>query len=161
MGLLGSASGIGSFFGSLFLASLVSINRHGALFLGGSILGTMGLLAFSFSQWYGLSFVALLVMGIGVAGFGVMQMTIVMLVSRDEMRGRALGVVSLAIGVSPFGALLIGALASAIGTANAVTANAVVCLVLLGLVAIVMPSFWRNSSNAAQTGANANGDPAL
>lgn len=159
MGLLGSASGIGSFFGSLFLASLVSINRHGAVFLGGSILGTMGLLAFSFSQWYGLSFVALLVMGIGVAGFGVMQMTIVMLVSRDEMRGRALGVVSLAIGVSPFGALLIGALASAIGTANAVTANAVVSLVLLGLVAIVMPSFWRDSSNAAQTGASGNANP--
>ena len=63
----------------------------------------------------------------------------------------ALGFVSLAIGVSPFGALLIGALASAIGTANAVAANAVVSLVLLGLVVIVMPSFWRDSSNAAQT----------
>ena len=82
-----------------------------------------------------------------------------MLVSRDEMRGRALGVVSLAIGVSPFGALLIGALASTIGTANAVTANAVVSLVLLGLVAIVMPSFWRDSSNAAQTGGSGNANP--
>ena len=38
-----------------------------------------------------------------------------MLVSSDDMRGRALGVGSLAIGVSPFGALLIGALASGVG----------------------------------------------
>jgi MFS family permease len=147
MGVLQSASGFGSFFGSLFLASLTSFNRHGAVFLGGSVLGTLGLLIFSFSHWYGLSFVALLVMGTGVAGFAVMQMTLVMLVSRDEMRGRALGVVSLAIGVSPIGALFIGGLASAIGTANAVTVNAVTGLALLALIGLIMPSFWRGQSS--------------
>lgn len=150
MGLLQSALGLGSFVGSLFLASLSVIKRHGMVLLGGSALGTLGLLAFSLSPWYGLSFAVLLVMGIGVAGFAVMQMTLVMLVSSNEMRGRALGVVSLAIGVSPFGALLIGALASGVGTANAVTVNAVLGLILLGLVALGMPSFWRDSSTEAQ-----------
>ena len=143
MGLLQSAAGFGSFFGSLFLASLAAFNRHGAVFLGGSVVGTLGLLAFSFSQWYGVSFAALLIMGVGVAGFAVMQMTFVMLVSAEDIRGRALGVVSLAIGISPFGALLIGGLATAVGMANAVAANAVAALVLLALVATIMPSFWR------------------
>jgi MFS family permease len=143
MGVLQSSSGFGSFFGSLYLASLTRVERHGLVFLGGSLIGTIGLLGFALSRWYGLSLVGLLVMGIGVAGFGVMQMTLVMLVSRDEMRGRALGVVSLAIGVSPFGALLIGALASSIGTGNAIVVNAVAAIGLLVLIAIAMPSFWR------------------
>ncbi|MCH8311191.1 MAG: MFS transporter [Chloroflexi bacterium] len=153
MGVLQSASGLGSFIGSLFIASLSVITRHGRIFLGGSLLGTLGLLAFSLSPWYSLSFAVLLIMGVGVAGFAVMQMTTVMLVSKDDMRGRALGVVSLAIGVSPFGALLIGALASAIGTANAVTVNAVSGLILLGLIALVMPSFWREALNESQADA--------
>ena len=105
-------------------------------------------MAFSLSQWYGVSFAALLIMGVGVAGFAAMQMTIVMLVSVEEMRGRALGIVSLAIGISPFGALLIGALATAVGTANAVGAHAVAALVLLTLVVMIMPSFWRRPSSA-------------
>jgi len=157
MGVLQSASGLGSFVGSLFIASLSVIARRGRVFLGGSILGTLGLLAFALSPWYILSFILLLIMGIGVAGFAVMQMTMVMLVSSNEMRGRAMGVVILAIGASsPIGALLIGALASAIGTANAVTVNAILGLALLGLIALVMPSFWRGATTEPQIDAPRN-----
>ena len=40
-----------------------------------------------------------------------MQSTIVVIASSEDMRGRALGVISLAIGAGPVGALMIGALA--------------------------------------------------
>ena len=150
MGLLQSSMGMGALVGSVSIASVAGLQRHGRVFLGGSGIGLLALLVFSFSHWYALSFSALFVLGLGVAGFGIMQMTIVMLVAREGMRGRSLGVISLAIGASPLGSLLIGGLASAIGTAQAITVNALVALVFLGLVALVMPSFWRDTTANAR-----------
>ena len=47
--------------------------------------------------------------------------TIVILVAREDMRGRSLGVMSLAIGASPLGALLVGGLANTLGPTQAIT----------------------------------------
>ena len=77
------------------------------------MLALLALLGFSASPWYLLSVPMLVALGLGVAGFSTLQPTIVMLVAREEMRGTALGVISLAIGVGPLGALLVGAVASA------------------------------------------------
>lgn len=155
MGLLQSADGMGALVGSLLIASLSSLRHHGRVFLGGSALGLLALLAFSFSRWYGLSFPALLVLGLGTAGFAATQMTIVMLVARKEMRGVSLGVVSLAIGVSPFGSLLIGGVASVIGAAQAITVSATAGLVFLGIIALVMPTLWRNATSEVQDSSSA------
>ena len=46
----------------------------------------------------------MLMLGLGTAGFGAMQATIILLVARDDMRGRGLGVITLAIGAGPIGA---------------------------------------------------------
>jgi predicted MFS family arabinose efflux permease len=78
--------------------------------------------------------------GLGISGFGTMQATIVILVAREEMRGRALGVMSLAIGASPLGALLVGGLASAFGPMEAVALMAGVGIVTVALVGVLMPS---------------------
>ena len=81
------------------------------MYLIGSTIAIFALLLFSLSRSYELSFGILLVLGLGGAGFGTMQSLIVMLVSREEMRGRALGVISLAIGTGPLGLLMTGAVA--------------------------------------------------
>ena len=39
------------------------------------------------SRWYILSLPVLLLLGLGTAGFGAMQSTIIMLAAREEMRG--------------------------------------------------------------------------
>lgn len=156
MGLLVSASGIGSCVGSLILASFSEVKYHGRIFLGGSLLSTLALLILGMSQWYSLSFIGLLMLGIGVSGFAAMQMTLVMLIANETIRGRALGAVSLAIGISPWGAVLIGAVAGSIGTANAVTINAGMSLILLVIIGLAYPRFWRVASTILRSNADGN-----
>ena len=69
-----------------------------------------------------------------------MQSTIVLLVSKPEIRGRALGVVTLAIGAGPIGALIVGAVSEWIGPSSALMFNAVVGFFLVALSGIFMPT---------------------
>jgi hypothetical protein len=56
----------------------------------------------------------------------------------DELRGRVMGIYSLAfIGLTPFGSLMAGALARAVSAAFAVTLGAAVCIVA-GLIVMRM-----------------------
>jgi MFS family permease len=140
MGVLMSAEGIGALFGAVAIASSGNLKFQGRVYMAGSMLAMTALLLFSFSHWYALSLPLLMVMGLGAAGFGTMQATIVMLVAREEMRGRALGVTSLAIGTMPLGALMIGGVASAVSPTFAIGLNASLGLVLIALVGLLAPS---------------------
>ena len=62
-----------------------------------------GGLLFSFSGWYLLSFVLLFLAGAGIACFATMQSSLVLTSASDAMRGRAMGVLMLAIGFGPLG----------------------------------------------------------
>ena len=54
-----------------------------------------------------------------------------------------LGVISLAIGAGPIGALMVGAIASMSSTPFAIGVDAVLGIVSLSSVALLMPSLWR------------------
>ena len=69
-----------------------------------------------------------------------MQSTIVLLVSKPEIRGRALGVVTLAIGAGPIGALVVGAVSEWSGPSNALMFNALVGFLLVAVSGIFMPT---------------------
>ena len=97
------------------------------------------MLAFAASQWFVVSLPVLILLGLGTAGFGTMQATIIVISASDEMRGRALGVISLAIGAGPIGALLIGAVAETTSPATGITIFAIVGILSLGLVSLLMP----------------------
>ena len=140
MGVLMAASGMGALVGAVLVASASNIRFHGRLYMGGSMLAFAALLVFALSGWYFLSIPALLVLGLGTAGFSTMQASIVMLVAREDVRGQALGVVSLAIGASPLGALLEGGVASRAGPGFALALNAIMGAVSIGLIALLMPS---------------------
>ena len=126
--------------GSILIASASNLTHHGRVYLGGSVAGLIMLLIFSFSQWYGVSLALMLMLGLGTAGFGAMQATIMLLVSRDDMRGRGLGILTLAIGAGPIGGLMLGTMADAMGAPRAMTINAVLGLIAVGLVGLLMPS---------------------
>ena len=143
MGLLLATEGFGALIGAVGMASKPNISYHGRYFLGGSILSLLAILCFSASTLYGLSLPILLIAGLGTSGFGTMQAAIVILVAREEMRGRSLGVMSLAIGASPLGALLVGGLGTALGPTEAVAVMSGAGLVLVCLVGLLMPSLRR------------------
>ena len=140
MGLLQAIPGLGSLIGSIFIASLANVTHHGRLFVAGTVTSFVGLLLFSLSSTYILSMGLMFTIGLGLAGFISMQSLIAMLVARHDMRGKALGVVSLAIGTGPFGALIVGAVADHAGPAVALFLNAAIGLPLVGLVALTVPA---------------------
>ena len=143
IGVLMAADGVGGLVGAILVASAATIRYHGRVYMAGSALALVALLMFAISQWYLLSISLLVTLGLGAAGFGTMQATIVLLAAREDMRGRALGVTSLAIGSGPLGMLMVGGIASAVSPAFAVGLNAVIGLVFMGLIGLLMPSLWR------------------
>ncbi len=143
MGMLLAAPGLGSVVGAILIASTPTIAPHGQIFIAGSIISFISLMLFAVSDWYMASLVILVLLGLGTAGFGTMQASMAMLVARKEMRGKALGIISLAIGAGPFGALLIGATASLMGGGLALIINAgigTICVIVIGLM---LPSLTR------------------
>ena len=158
MGLLLAFEGLGALTGSIGIASWSNLTHHGRVYLFGSLAGLTMLLVFSFSQWYGLSLALMLMLGLGTAGFGAMQATIILLVARDDMRGRGLGVITLAIGAGPIGALMLGWMADEIGAPRAMTINAVLGLITVGLVGLLAPSLrGRMTSDSEAESAEAAG----
>ena len=79
---------------------------------------------------------ALLLTGVGGAGFSIMQATLVYLAAPPEMRSRILGVLSVCIGTGPIGFIWLGWLADEIGAHNATAVTGV-----MGLLALA--ATWR------------------
>ena len=101
-GLLASASGFGMMVGSFAWAAWPT-RRRGLLYVGGSVVAMAFLFAFAALQWYPVALVMLMAAGIGSSAFGTMQAVLVMTTAGAAMRGRAMGVLSMAIGTLPFG----------------------------------------------------------
>tara|TARA_B100000686_G_scaffold66081_1_gene71221 strand:- start:2027 stop:3202 length:1176 start_codon:yes stop_codon:yes gene_type:complete len=140
MGILMASDGMGALIGSIGIASQNRMLYHGKVFLYGSLLSLAALFFFSNSAWYLLSLPLLLFLGIGTSGFGTMQSTIVLLVAKPEFRGRALGVVTIAIGAGPVGSLIIGAVSEWIGSPSALMINSVLGFFLVAISGLLMPS---------------------
>jgi MFS family permease len=148
MGALQAVEGFGSMVGASLIASAVNLRYHGRIFVGGSLLALLAMFVFSLSRWYIVSFPILLVLGFGISGFATMQTTIVLMFAKDEMRGRALGVVSLAIGSGPFGALMIGAIAESVSPVFAIRIIALMGIVALALIVLILPSIMDRTQPA-------------
>ena len=111
-GLLIAAQSIGTFVAAVGIGGILSGNTyHGRVFCAGLFIQLVSLVLFAFSPWYPVSFVLLLCAGIGSAGFGTMQSTIIMIAATPDMRGTSLGVLGHCIGVSALGALVVGQVA--------------------------------------------------
>ena len=145
MGTLAASEGFGALIGAVVIAS-TNIRYHGRVYLGGSMVGLIAVIAFSVSRSYFLSLPVLIVLGLGTSGFGTMQAIIIILMAREDMRGRALGVMSIAIGAGPLGALMIGGIASATSAPFAVGLQGALGIISLLLVALLMPSLWQRTA---------------
>ena len=138
LGLLLAADGIGTLIGAGLQAKFGD-RRAGWVYIGGSLGVGVFLILFALSQWYWVSFVLLLCAGIGVSGFATNQSTIILANVPEDMRGRAMGVLTAAIGTMPLGALLIGALASATSAPLAIIIMAGLCTGLVALITLLSP----------------------
>jgi predicted MFS family arabinose efflux permease len=95
----------------------------------------VSLILFSRTHWYWLSFLLLMPASFGMMMLGGSTNSIVQLLAREDMRGRASAFYAMAaLGMMPWGSLLLGALASRLGVADAIAVTGACCL-LAGLLA--------------------------
>ena len=141
---LGAATGIGAAVGVFLQPMFRSTRAQGLAFIVGALAGAAGLVAFSLSRAYPLSLALLFLVGLGTSSFGTMQSSLVLSRSSPPMRGRAMGMVTLAIGSAPVGALLLGALADQFGVAVAIGGSSLACVVIVGTIAVRLGMFGRS-----------------
>jgi MFS family permease len=161
VGLLVAAEGFGQLAGAGVVACTQTLQYHGRLFVGGSVLVLLMTIGFVWAPWYVLAFVLLALGGCGQAGFSTMQSTITLLAAPPAMRGRMMGLLSVCIGAAtPLGTLEIGLLAAMLSIPQAVTLNALGGLLLLWPAVAWTPLVWCPlTSQPATTSPAADGLP--
>ena len=144
MGWLGAANGVGAFIG----LGVIHLGRRKLsnewLFISGSLVSSIGVVFFALSGTYELSLLMLFCSGLGQAGFSIMQSSIILVESSDEMRSRAMSGLVVAIGVGPFGRLQSGAMAEVWGPRIAVGVMAVMAAVGTLLAGLFVRGFARH-----------------
>jgi MFS family permease len=141
LGALSAAAGLGSVIGAAAIVSAVHVPRSARLFWLGSVLMSVCLALFAFADHFVVALVLLALSGLGQAAFSSLQATIILSNATDDLRARAMGALTIAIGTTPFGSLEVGALAEAAGAPFAVALNAGACALLVALVALRLPRF--------------------
>lgn len=132
-GWLASLDGVGALAGAALIGLLTRPPHYPYLLVGGAALYLTMIAAFSFAPGVAWAACALLLIGIGNAAFAATQATLVYQVTPPELRSRALGVLSVAIGTGLIGFLHLGLLASAIGPRVATAVIGVEGLLALAL----------------------------
>jgi predicted MFS family arabinose efflux permease len=144
IGILASMDGVGAFCGAVAVAIQARPAHYARLYVGGVVCYFVMLTVFAVVADPLLAGAALVLTGLGQAGFSVMQATLVYLSAPAEMRGRIFGVLAACIGVGPLGFVHIGLLADAIGARSATMATG-----LAGLLVLLMTRrFWRGIHDA-------------
>lgn len=143
IGVLMSTEGLGAVLGALLVARYDRPRQYTRIYTGSSAAFLLGVLAFGLSTSFPLSLALILFCGIGIAGFAVMQTTILFLAAPPAMRSRVMGLVTVAIGAGPIGMLYVGMLADWLGASMAVALLALQGLLALGLAAWYWPEMRR------------------
>jgi MFS family permease len=143
LGWLLTCSGIGGLVGSLVIAALGDFRRKGAMFVGGTALWGTLWVAFAISGSVPVSFALIAGVGLASSAFGVLQTTLLLMLTPAAVQGRVLGLQELAIGIMPLSTIMLGAVASVLGVpATTVISGSLLVLFLVGL-AIKVPSLLR------------------
>ena len=116
LGLLTGCSGIGALVSAIALASRKSVVGLIGKIQAASFLFGAALILFSFSHWLWLSLAAMLLSGFSMMQAMAASNTIIQTLVPEEKRGRVMSFYTMAfIGMTPFGSLLAGSLASRFG----------------------------------------------
>ncbi len=137
IGLLATSTGVGMMVGSLWVAA--ARPHRGWAHLVGSLIAMIFLFGFVLFESYGLVLASLFASSIGFGLFGATQGALTMTASDASMRGRAMGLLSMAIGSLPFGMYLLGELAERTSVTTAVVAFNVMGLASLLVWMVVRP----------------------
>ena len=141
LGFLMGAVGVGSLISALSMVMRRSVRGLTKTIPAAALIFGIGLIGFGLSRFLWLSMLMML-----VTGFGMMQgltgsNTIIQTLVDEKMRGRVMSYYTMAfVGMAPFGSLLSGALAHAMGAPRTVIVSGVAC---------ILGSIWFTTQLAA------------
>ena len=140
LGVLQSAAGAGAVAGALTIASIPKSMRTGALQFTMIFVGGFGLEAFGLSKIFGLSIGFLFVVGFAQMAYTALNQSFLQHLIADEMRGRVLSLLTLTtFGLQPFGAMIAGTLAAAVGPQVALVLQGCACVLCVMWVLVRWP----------------------
>lgn len=131
VGLLAAAEPTGALIAGFAIATGFYRADRAQTFVGGAFLFLAALAVASLSPWYWLAFVLLLIGGLGTAAFGSMQSTLIITEVPPATRSRIMGIVTMCIGMGPFGVLAVGMLSDRAGPSHAILAMALTGIAML------------------------------
>ncbi len=153
IGVLMSMEGLGASLGAVGLAFVIRPGGYVRVFTLGGALFLLMVLVFARTTALPVAMAALFLAGVGLAGFGAMQSTILLSGSDPALRSRVMGVLVVCIGAGPPGVLLVGLLAQWLGAATALSVTSGSGLACLALLVALRPALLaRGVAPAAARG---------
>ena len=143
VGLLSASEGAGAFVGALIITFVVRSSWFKRLYLYGATVLMIGVFSLAFAPNYGIAVSILLLAGLGMAGFGAMQSTLILLLAPPNARSRLMSLLSVCIGCAPIGLINLGLLADWLGAPVALGIVSSIGLVCLATVVILIPQVRR------------------
>jgi len=144
LGILAAADGIGAVIGTSIIAYRSTfITSHGKWFAYSVALAPLCVGLFAISNDYTLSFVALIFMGICLGIYTTMEFTLILLHTGEKVRGRAMGILTMAIGNIAVGWLIGGLLAETYGPQMAILVMSAIGFVGIWVVLFTCPDMWK------------------
>ncbi|HYW95293.1 MAG TPA: MFS transporter [Bacteroidales bacterium] len=140
-GFLMGAAGLGALGGALFLASRKSVVGLDRVIPFAAGLFGLGLVMFSFTRSFILSMIFIVFTGMGMMVLAASSNSIIQTIVDDKMRGRVMSFYTLSfLGIAPFGRILAGSLASAIGTPLTFLIGGISCIAGAVVFAMRLPA---------------------
>jgi MFS family permease len=143
-GFLMGATGVGALAGALFLASRKTVLGLGRIIATASGIFGAGLVGLSFTRMFPVSLVLMMIIGFGMMVQMASTNTVIQTIVEEDKRGRVMSFYAMAfMGMTPFGSLLAGGLASSIGVPYTVVIGGLCCVAGSMLFARRLPEFRK------------------
>lgn len=129
LGILGGASGVGSFVAAFFIAFKGDIMEKGRFMFIAAMVFSISILSFSISTNYHASLMILVFTGWGIVSFLAVGNSFIQIATPDMLRGRVMSVYTMVfLGMAPIGNSVMGLIADAAGADKAVSIGAIICI---------------------------------
>jgi len=142
-GVLLAASGTGGLIAAILISIYGRYSQYKRYYLWGSILLSVCILLFAFSTNFYISLALLIVGGFGLAGFGTMQVALLLVETPAHLRARILGLLTVCIGMAPVGVLHIGYMAEKFGMVVGLVTVGLEGALLLLATAVIWPELRK------------------
>jgi MFS family permease len=149
-GWLSAAQSIGSVGAALIISQRARLRRQGPLLLGSVAVFGLATILFGLSGAFGLTMLALILVGAADAVSTILRNTIRQLQTPDDMRGRMTSINQIFFAGGPqLGEIEAGAVAEALGVPFAIFSGGIGCLLAVSFIALRWPQLRRYNGDEA------------